>query len=263
MNKRIVIMLLALLAVLSATAAYGEETATATYTVEEAEMEITLPGDWLVLTQQSSEGDPAFTELGLDYRQTMKRFEKMGIYLAATALNSGFEMNLLLGKDVRTFDYNLYSDEALQTIVDATVAQTAQDQENRNIVYTEGSVYQHAQAKFMVLDGYRSDLDAYVRQYGTVINGLAVSLVFGRYNGQTIDEGALQQIQTIVDSISFAEVKEPSNSAVKLAEEFNQDPLAAVQSRGNGMNWLLAVVGVALVLGSLYLLIRYRRQRRR
>ena len=57
-------MLLALLAVLSATAAYGEETATATYTVEEAEMEITLPGDWLVLTQQSSEGGPRLHGVG-------------------------------------------------------------------------------------------------------------------------------------------------------------------------------------------------------
>lgn len=178
------------------------------YELPELNMTIEAPEGWTVLTQDIDESDPNLKLIGLDRKELADSLKENGIYLDMINADSFAEMLVVMkefdgSRDI--YDFNTIPNEELLPAVESMIK--GQAVSAQGLTFTNGSIYSHKQAKFVIFDGtYRDNgIMVYGQQYFTTINGQAIAITLRSY-GSEVTDGLAQTVQDTVDSIYFTEV---------------------------------------------------------
>lgn len=190
----LIFAILILSAPLTAVAAYG-----GTYQLDELDMSIELPEDYVVFTRDISEEDPDLDAYGLSKADLEALMEERSIYLNAWDEDINFEIIVTM-TDSPLGDLNEYSSTELNAM--ASVLET--EFSKLGITVSSHDIYQHKQARFVKFyknqpgdQGTVFDL-----QYYTVYNGQGINITMQSFSG-TIDSSKELILKRIVDSVHF------------------------------------------------------------
>ena len=168
-----------------------------TYKLSELELQVSIPSGYSVITRDTSENDPIFSELGTTKSALIRQFETSNIYLNAISDTHNEEVVVTMAKNSLS-NFSLLSDTALNTLVSTLVSQYT----NYGINVIKHEIYQHPQAKFVRL--YFTDTANTVHglQYYTIYDGKAMNFTMRSYEG-SLSSRQENAIKTIVDSIKY------------------------------------------------------------
>ncbi|WP_343208460.1 hypothetical protein [Anaerolentibacter hominis] len=217
-----------------------------TYTLDELNMQITMPEGWVNLDRNSE--NPNFDGEIFNAEELVPYYEQNNIYL--NSIRSDYLSELVVTKveydgSESIFDFNSFSDKELDKIANEMYTEDTVLQSG--IHYTDHSIYQQEQAKFMVMDFYQEAQGSkvYSRQYYTIINGKAINVTLHSYNGELSEED-LQAQKAAVDSIHFNEI---------LKKPFSQVFKALLPT-------ILAVVVTCVIIAAVVIIVQKQKKRR-
>ena len=172
---------------------------TTTYHLDDVNISIDIPDDYIVFTRSSSADDPNFAFYGITKDDLDALFEERSIYLNAWDKGVNFEI-LVTMTDSSFEDFNLVSD----TTLSALNSFISESFESRGAECIKSDVYQHSQAKF--LRAYycqvENDNTVYALQYFTSYDGKAICIALRSTSGE-IDASENNILNAIVDSVRF------------------------------------------------------------
>lgn len=200
-------------------------TGTDTYKLDELDMSISMPSDYVVFTRDIDANDPNLGLYGLTKDDLSSLLTSRKIYLNAWDQDINFEI-LVTMDDSPLEDFNLFGDTALSII--ATSFDAEYEEYGMTIIKTE--IYQHSQAKFLKTYVNMPDESGmvYGLQYYTVYANKAINITMRSYSGKldTIKENT---IQGIVDSAKFGTEPHVATSTAIPTEPFQYtDPKTGV-----------------------------------
>lgn len=168
------------------------------YRFDELKMSVRVPKDYYVVTRDSDSGDAVFSELNLDYDETMTAFKNADIWLLAYDPDQSCRYSLIVSKTDESRTVNNYSSlsasdrkEILEDLKsDPSVTSGAEVKHNKYIFFdTAGKT---------VSDGR----PLYFEQSNTVVNGMQVILALQKYDEEiTADESSV--LTTMANSLDF------------------------------------------------------------
>lgn len=184
-----------------------------TYTVNEMGGTIDLPTNWVVLEANKTYTDEQLA--ALDFTQeTFKNYMTM-LSAHMIALNTEKQITLTVSsvedESSRSYkDFNNFEDTLLETIA-VSLAETISS-DDMPAGYT--GIYEHKQARFVVIDSYSDTTNYFIRSMRTCVNSRFVVLTFSfaDYNDEIGSE-----YLSIVDSVNFSGVAEREISASDLS----------------------------------------------
>ena len=169
-----------------------------TYRFDDFKMNVKVPKNYLVITRDSSSGDPAFSELGLDYNETLTAFRAADIYLRAYDPDGVFTLSLTVITNDQSKAINNYSelsDADRKVILDNLQAQSAVSSAS---VVKRGS--------FVYFDTSRTSADGsdtlYISQCNTIVNGLQIDISIQKPSEEVTAEEA-KVLTNLASSLSF------------------------------------------------------------
>jgi len=169
------------------------------YTIDELDMRIAIPSDYVVFTRDIDANDPNLSLYGLTKDSMSSLMTSGNIYLNAwdSDVNYLFYVTMI---DSSLGDFNLLSDATLSTL--ATSFES--EYKSAGITYIKSEVYQHDQAKFLkiYISQPNGDSTAYGLQYYTVYADKAIIITMQSYSG-TINDSKENILKSIVDSAKF------------------------------------------------------------
>lgn len=172
------------------------------YVCDELGISIKIPKEYTVITRESEREDAAFTELGLDYDETMTAFAAANIYLQGTSEDGILKITLTKTADENSEalnNYSLLSSSERNQVLDAFL---------KSDVYSSGVVIKHNgnyYLDFYVTQKTQSGV-LYGYQCHTVVNGMNVNLTVQKNNEElTADE--VKEITNIANTINFDKIK--------------------------------------------------------
>lgn len=173
-----------------------------TYRFDEFGMSMKIPKSYYVITRDTPRGDSVFSEVGLDYDETMTAFGFADIYLRAYDPDKILQISLIVAKDEDSTAVNNYSDltaaerKAITDTMlgDNTVSSAVEVKHNGNIFF----------------DSERStSVDSetvYINQCNTVINGYRIDLMLQK-SEEPIAPDEAKALANAANSISFDNIK--------------------------------------------------------
>ncbi len=191
------VLLAFLLTVIMPTIAFA--VSTDTYTIDELDMSIAIPSDYVVFTRDIDANDPNLSLYGLTKDSMSSLMTSGNIYLNAWDSDVNYEIIVTM-IDSSLGDFNLLSDTTLSTL--ATSFES--EYKSAGITYIKSEVYQHDQAKFLkiYISQPNGDSTAYGLQYYTVYADKAINITMQSYSG-TINDSEENILKSIVDSAKF------------------------------------------------------------
>lgn len=172
--------------------------ASATYTLDELGLEVTIPSDYYVITRDTPKSDPVFSTLGVTREAVISQFEASSIYLNAVSRLSNEEIVVTMTTSPLD-NFSTFSDASLETIASLLPSQFA----DYGIDISKYEIYQHDQAKFIKVYFTDSALTVHGLQFYTVYDGMAINFTMRSYTG-SLSADQEKTIQKVVDSIIFA-----------------------------------------------------------
>ena len=172
-----------------------------TYRFDEFGMSVKVSKIYYVITRDSLRGDDAFTELGLDYDETMTAFRTADIYLRAYDTEGVFQLSLTVASDEHSKSINNYSDlsdSERRDILDAFLTQTGI--ESAAEVKHGGNIFFDI-SRSTTLDG----VPLYINQCNTVINGLQIDLSMQKSKEAIVSDEA-KVLTSMASSMSFDKI---------------------------------------------------------
>lgn len=190
--------------------------ASANYDIGELYMSISIPDNYMVFTRDTNANDPNLAVIGMDKETLNKQFTESDIYLDAIEKDNSTQIIIVMSEDSSTrkiFDLNLCTDEEKTEI--AEEEQKLNAFQEAGVKYTGYTFYKYGQANFICFDIARNTDENTLnsRQYFTMINGQAISIIIYSSNG-SISAEQEAVIKSAVDSISFSEVKKKPTGAL-------------------------------------------------
>lgn len=186
--------------------------APADYKLEKLELTAMIPDGYSVVTRDTAENDPAFKKQGTTKAELMKRFESESIYLLAKS--DKYDEEIIFTMDGNTVDnFSLLSDTVLETMALSLAEQFAE----MNIEVTDHKIYQHKQAKFIVIAYKNAEDGSASIQYYTIYGSKAINITLTSKEESTAETAARQEqaIKAVVDGVKF----DKAPPAAKLEEE--------------------------------------------
>ena len=173
-----------------------------TYRFDDLGMSIKLPKSYYVITRETPRGDEVFTEVGLDYDETMTAFHNAGIYLRAYDPEKVFQISMTVTENENTESVNNYSDlTAAERIAiadtmqsDASVSKVVEVKHNGNIFFDS--------ERSAEIDGKT----VYFNQSSTVINGMQIDLTLQKSEEEIAPDEA-KALTNAANSLSFNNIK--------------------------------------------------------
>lgn len=208
--KKLVVALIAVALLLSV--GVTAVAAPADYKIENMELTVKIPDGYSVVTRDTAENDPAFKKQGTTKDELMKRFESEGIYLLAKS--DEYDEEIVFTMDGNVIDnFSLLSDTVLETMALSLAEQFAE----LNIEVTNREIYQHKQAKFIVISYKNAEDGTNSIQYYTVYGSKAINITLNSEGENTAENAArqAQAIKAVVDGVKF----DKAPPAAKPAEE--------------------------------------------
>lgn len=172
------------------------------YTIDELGMSIKIPKEYTVITRQSERDDAAFSELSLDYDETMTAFSAANIYLQTVSDDGILKITLTKSADENSEavnNYSLLSSAERKQVLDAflesdTYTSGVEIKHNGNI-YFDLAFSQQTQSG--VIYGY---------QCHTVINGMNINLTLQK-SDEALTNDEIKIVSNIANTISFDKIK--------------------------------------------------------
>lgn len=217
-------------------AIFATQVFAASVTVDEMNIDLEVPDDYILLTQNTPDDDPAFSYItGETPAQVKERFAQNYIYLNAIDPQNGTELLINQVEDKTTnryFDLKTLSENKLKAMVDDIVRDQGGD-----VVYTETGFYDHPQAKFIYLkEKHKVGLTTlYSIHYYTILGGKAVNIY----------------LNSIVGEIS----EEQEAVATKAMESLTFHDVQQKQTLPQNLLWIAVGGGVGLAIGAVVVLV--------
>lgn len=189
-----------LFAVCAAQTARAEEYTT--YYLEEygLVMEIDVPSEYVVITQDTPEDDPCFAEMGTTAEEQFAYMEENDVYMQLVDLERFFIIGITL-QEGGSEDFGTFSDEDFSLLVDYFNEMADQSGMEKYTFkeYVCDSIRYLASAFEVEFDGIRS----YRRQYYTVYNGVEINVMLMAYSPENMEENA-EILKEIIDRIRIS-----------------------------------------------------------
>ena len=191
------IWILAALVILLVSLSISASAASDTYDLPELELQVDIPSEYTVITRDTPENSPIFSQIGKTKAETMKLFEEKKIYLKAISNTYKEEVIVDMVED-DTNSLSMYSDSELLGFAESWVDLF------RSLGYPiyKYDIYQHAQTRFIRLYYTNTDQTLHALQYYTVYNNKQINITFRSYEG-SLSSRQETTIKTIVDGIQF------------------------------------------------------------
>lgn len=175
-------------------------TDTGLYQINELDMSIDIPNDYIVFTRDINANDPNLIAYGITKDSMISLMESGNIYLNAWDEDVNYEIIVTM-VDSPLGDFNQFSD----TTISALLSGMASTYKENDITYIKSEIYQHSQAKFLkiyISQPYNGST-AYGLQYYTVYANKAINITIQSYSG-SIDSTKESILKGIVDTAHFA-----------------------------------------------------------
>ena len=193
--KSLFAALISMFMLLSAAAAAD----TTTYTLDELDMEISVPNELVVFTRDLDDSDLYLSLFGLEKESFLNTMISSDIYLSAVDMDTGAEVVVTMTEN-EVSNFNLLSDAELSAL-----------QENLDSIYQDlgrtylgSEIYRHHQATFVKINFTTPDPEMPINslQYYTIYANKAINITLHSYNDAISTEQALM-LQNIVNSAAF------------------------------------------------------------
>ena len=172
------------------------------YVCDELGISIKIPKEYTVISRESEREDLAFTQLKLDYDETMTAFAAANIYLQATSDDGILKITLTKTADENSEALNNYSllssaerNQVLDAFLESDAYTSGVEIKHNGNIYFDFALTQHTQT---------GDIFAY--QCHTVVNGMNINLTLQKSDEDlTADE--IKEVTNIANTISFDKIK--------------------------------------------------------
>lgn len=178
------------------------------YTIDELNMSIKIPKEYTVITRTLERDDEAFSELSLDYDETMTAFSAAHIYLQAVSGDDILKVTLTKTADENSkaiYNYSQLSKSERDKVLEAFLSSGN---------YTSGVEIKHNGNIYLDLSLTKQTQGSpiYCYQCHTVINGMNINLTLQKDSEElTADE--IRVVTDMANTISFDIVKNGSGPA--------------------------------------------------
>ena len=238
MKHTAVYLLIALLAIFMLTiSAFAADAVS--FDLDELDMTISLPADYVAFTRDISDSDPNLSAYGLTKDGLYSLMTSNGMYLDAWDVNVDHEITVTMTENT-VADLNQYTDESLSDFV----SNMKSEYQNSGITFIKSEIYKHNQVKFIKIYFSRpnGDITAYGVQYLTIYASKSISIYMHSYLGK-IGESEENIQKSIVDSIKFG--TDPQSSAVA-ASTGDRDQLLDAVMDGN-ITAIITIIGIDII----------------
>ena len=172
-----------------------------TYTFKKLGFSIKLPKEDYVITVDTPRGDPVFSQVGLDYDETMIAFHNANIYLRAYDPDKTYSISMTVTDDENTAQINNYSD--LTTAERKVILDAVSQQENVTSaveVKRDGNIFLDSQSTVSI-----GDSTTYINLCNTVINGKQIDLTLQKDDEEITPEEA-KVLTNAAGSLNFDKI---------------------------------------------------------
>ncbi len=175
------------------------------YTIDELNMSIKIPKEYTVITRTLERDDEAFSELSLDYDETMTAFSAAHIYLQAISDDDVLKITLTKTADENSkaiYNYSELSKSERNTVLEAFL---------NSGNYTSGVEIKHNGNIYfdLALTQKTQGAQIYCYQCHTVINGMNINLTLQK-DAEELTADEIRVITDMANTISFDIVKNGS-----------------------------------------------------
>ena len=172
------------------------------YTFSDIGMSLKIPKTYTVVTKDMERDDPAFTEAGLDYDQTITAFHNAHIYLQAFNPEKTYKITLTVESNEDSKNINNYSDltpqqreEILNNFLSDPMCSSATELKHGGNIYFD--------SESQSSDG---DQPLYIFQCNTIINGQNINLTLQKTEEEILSDEE-KVLTNIANSLSFDKIK--------------------------------------------------------
>ena len=170
-----------------------------TYSIDELDMSIDIPSEYVVFTRNISDDDPNLSVYGISKNALLEMMESKNIYLNAWDNTVGFEIIVTMIQSSLS-NFKDLSDSTLNFLASSISPSYA----DLGIALEKYEIFRHDQTKFIKL--YISQPNgtgtAYGLQYYTVYNNMAINVTIQSYTGR-IDSEKESILKSIVNTVYF------------------------------------------------------------
>jgi hypothetical protein len=177
------------------------------YNLNELNMSIRLPPEFLVITRDTVHGAEVLEANGLTVEDVQAGFVPAGIYL--NAMPEDFHSEYVISshrtaESERIGDFAGYTESELEEII--SPEDLAAQFRLGGLDVTAGPVSRINDRLYYTLDFGQDDL-IYSRQFFTIANGLAVNIIYNKWD-EPITEEDTEQLDIIIKGIVFSKANE-------------------------------------------------------
>lgn len=170
-----------------------------TFYLRESDLEITIPGSYVVFTRDTDPEDPNFERMGCTWEQVTESMENGNVYLDALTLDKNMEL-LVVTVDYPYGDFNDLSESQIKESIQIRKKRLEDD----GMKWISAKVFEHHQAKFLQID-YSYDFGwtvGYAREYYTLYADKVITITLSSYAGKIpAEQEAL--LAGIINSVYF------------------------------------------------------------
>lgn len=184
--------------------------------LEELDMSIELPSDYIVFTRDIDSNDPILSEYGFTKDSLLSEMESKDLYLSSWNQELDYEIYITM-QGSQLEDYNQLSDTMLSTLASSFGA----EYESLGITIDKYEVYEHEQANFIkiYISQPNGDSTTYGIQYNTVYANKSINITLQSYSGKVTAE--VEGIaKSMIDSITFGSDPELENKQLESSKAY-------------------------------------------
>ena len=173
-----------------------------TYRFDEFGMSVRVPKTYMVITRESARGDKVFSDVGLDYDETLTAFKAADIYLRAYDPDGVFQISLTVSSDEHSKAVNNYSDlsdSERKAVLEVFLAEPT---------VTSAVELKHGGSIFFDIsrETALSDEPLFISQCNTVINGYQINITLQKA-GEAVIGDETRALNAIASSLSFDKIR--------------------------------------------------------
>ncbi|MEA4944734.1 MAG: hypothetical protein VB080_09910 [Propionicimonas sp.] len=222
------------------------------WTLEDANLSLSLPSDLSVITREGIQSNPEqLQELGLDESQLRPMLETANAYLDAVAKDGSHEYMVIVVEPTaqqRVWNLNTATDAMLTSMADVLVKQMA----GEGYTTSYDGTHQVGDVLYTIFSGAEDSGADHYLQYYTIVNSRMTSITLHSYTGPLTD-AQKETHQQVVDSAQFLTLTEDPNPS--------QDPTGGKRDLAYNLGYLIgtiigALAVVAAIVVAVILLVR-------
>lgn len=168
--------------------------------LDELEAGFTLPDGYMAITRDTQPDDPVFDRLGLDGPELLEFMQANNIYLDAfLETDPTQELTVTMTAQPGQEDFALMEDEELSTLMDTYMPHY----QSGGVIADGYQIYEHPQAKFVVLEFYNMVDDACGLQFYTVRDEKGMNFTM-HGAGRELAEGQKAAMNALMSGLEFS-----------------------------------------------------------